>query len=581
MEDLPFKTQIKDGLSIDVAIIGAGVSGLYTGYRILSGTFKNGNEKPLNVHIFDLNDRIGGRIQSIEMPGIEIVGELGAMRYITSQKITTSLIEDVFKLKHVTFPIGHATNQFYYLRGEHYQADAWENEQKKEKKLKTRYFLRKNNEGYSAEQLFNKIVYDVLLSDPWFISKYGDLVEKVKDYEYKFKITERQWDDIKPNLTYFCENSPYDGMKLRNLGYWNVIKDQIGQEGYNFLSDAGGYYSNTINWNAAEAFPYMVGSFSLSNVEYRTIENGYDQLAYALASEYSNFAGSQLWLKNRLITFNHNLDTENKRRYKLTLWNAKYEKTWNIYADRIILAMPRRSLELLDQENFFFNCYKSCQLQTNIASVISQPSFKLLMGFEYPWWTQSFEAKSGRSITDLPMRQCYYLGTNPIDSHSLFLASYNDMRSVTFWKSLMEKKHKNQLYGNYSTSLVSKNIIENIDLPGDPASKEMVEEAMNQVRELHFDCKNIPMPYIARVKDWSQNPYGGGYHAWRAGVASDEVMRFMRKPLEDENVHIIGEAYSTQQGWTEGAFCIAENMVQEYLGMTWPSWLDKKYYLGK
>ncbi|MFX9552256.1 hypothetical protein ABTO49_22010, partial [Acinetobacter baumannii] len=45
-------------------------------------------------------------------------------------------------------------------------------------------------------------------------------------------------------------------------------------------------------------------------------------------------------------------------------------------------------------------------------------------------------ATSGHSITDLPMRQCYYFGTDPNDSHSMFLASYNDMQTVTFWKAL-------------------------------------------------------------------------------------------------------------------------------------------------
>jgi hypothetical protein len=45
-------------------------------------------------------------------------------------------------------------------------------------------------------------------------------------------------------------------------------------------------------------------------------------------------------------------------------------------------------------------------------------------------------------------------------------------------------------------------------------------------------------------------------------------------------VHICGEAYSDQQGWVEGALCVAERMLQEHFGLKWPKWLDPNYYLG-
>jgi hypothetical protein len=54
----------------------------------------------------------------------------------------------------------------------------------------------------------------------------------------------------------------------------------------------------------------------------------------------------------------------------------------------------------------------------------------------------------------------------------------------------------------------------------------------------------------------------------------------MRKPLETESIHICGEAYSDQQGWVEGAFCVAEKMLQEHFGLQRPTWLSKDYYLG-
>lgn len=147
------------------------------------------------------------------------------------------------------------------------------------------------------------------------------------------------------------------------------------------------------------------------------------------------------------------------------------------------------------------------------------------MGFEYPWWTKDFGAVAGKSITDLPIRQCYYFGTDPKNSHSLFLGSYNDMRTVSFWTPLIQQKYNQdfkfegikpdneylQKFKPHPTKLVSKEKIERISVPGSEASKNLVDEAVKQIEELHG--VNIPHPYIARIKDWSQDPYGGGYHA--------------------------------------------------------------------
>jgi monoamine oxidase len=49
------------------------------------------------------------------------------------------------------------------------------------------------------------------------------------------------------------------------------------------------------------------------------------------------------------------------------------------------------------------------------------------------------------------------------------------------------------------------------------------------------------------------------------GYSVENVMPYMRKPVVDEAIHIIGEAYSDQQGWVEGAFCVAEKCCRTTL----------------
>jgi len=560
-------------LDLDVAVVGAGVSGLYTAWRLTTG-----GDKPPRVQVFELLDRVGGRLESIVLPGMEIAGELGGMRYMESQAIIAALIEECLSafLQSMPFPMGDSSHRLFYGRGQRCLMDAWTKAQAQGQTFKTRYFVPPSLDGFNADQLFNKAIYDVLVADPWFVAHYGKKVSHPSPYEYSFQLTAADWDEVKPVLKY-CFPGPYEGMRVNDLGFWNVLKDQCGQEAYEFLSVAGGYYSNTINWNAAEAFPYMVGDFSNADTSYKTIAGGFDLIAYALARAYFDSEDAAIWTNHALVTFERNPE-KSPRRYSLAFRNVATEERLEVRADRIVLAMPRRSLELLDQGNFFFDPATNTELQTNIKASVMEPAFKLLMGFEAPWWRTTLKAEAGVSVTDLPMRQCYYFGTDPDDGHSLFLAAYNDMDPVAFWGPLEPRggtAHKK--FRGRSTHRVTKQLLD--QLQATQATSVMVAEAMKQVRELHGD-ESVPDPFVTYYKDWSVDPFGGGYHAWKAAIDVKAVMRFMRRPREEEAIHICGEAYSGQQGWVEGALCVAERMLQEQFGLSHPSWLPSDYYLG-
>lgn len=558
---------------MDTAIIGAGASGLYSAYRLVT---PNGSDATLpadQVQIFDMSHRIGGRLESVHLPGMKLVGELGGMRYLSSHRILATLIEQVFKneLTSIDFPMGDDAHLIAYLRKQRLRINSWVDAQERGKRLNTNYILNNKDRGFSASQLFNRIVYEVLMADPWFVKNFPGKATNPSKYNYQFTLTSRDWNEIKPNLTYHFDG-PYRGNKVNDIGFWNLIKDRISQEGYNFLADAGGYYSNTINWNAAEAFPYMVGDFSISGSNYKTIENGFDKIAYALAQEYLRHDGAAIWTENKLMNFRRS--KEKGVRYELKFLHLPTLTKWSAFANNIILAMPRRSLELLDQYNFFFDAHRQPLLRHNIESVMMEPSYKILLGFEYPWWRDLGEMIHGHSITDLPMRQCYYFGTDPSDGHSLLLGSYNDMTTVHFWEGLSKHPELFQVRITDPAEAEGLKAIAHVQ-----ATRIMVNEIMHQLKEVH-NSKNIPDPYVTWYKDWTRDPFGAGYHAWKAGYSVKDVMSFMRRPMNKENVFICGEAYSAQQGWVEGALCVAEKMLQEHFGRQWPEWLEKDYYLG-
>ncbi|MCW1962620.1 flavin monoamine oxidase family protein [Chryseobacterium viscerum] len=582
-KDTPLYPGMQPDLKVEVAIIGAGTSGLYTAFRLVADNKYKGHE----VQIFDMSDRLGGRLESVVMPGMNFWGELGGMRYLTSQEIVTTLIEGYplkeqdlskrtpvlkDKMTPIPFHMGEPEKLLMYIRKERFKQNAWTEEQKHDNKLITRYYLNEGDEGFSSDQLFNKIIYNVLMADAWVAETYKELIiADPNGYDYTFKLTSRDWDAIKPRMIYNFPGSPYDKRLVNDIGFWNLIKDQVSQEGYEFLANAGGYYSNTINWNSAEAFPYMVGDFS-ADTTYKTIEEGYDSIAYAVANTYMEYEGARIWSENKLITFtkDHNLTATHK--YELTFLNIQSNKTWKVYANSIVLGMPRKSLELLDQNNFFFDANRHQKLNKNIRSIIMEPAFKILMGFEGPWW-RDLDIYSGHSITDLPMRQCYYFGTDEETKNSMLLGSYGDMETETFWKALSDDKVLFKVRAARSASLEELHKFDDVQ-----ATEFMVNELMNQLKELHGI--DIPQPYVTYFRDWTDDPYGAGYHAWKAGFSVKDVMPYMRKPLADEQIHIIGEAYSDQQGWVEGAFCEAEKMLQTHFKLDWPYWLDPEYYLG-
>jgi lysine 2-monooxygenase len=73
---------------IDVAIIGGGVAGCYSAYRLArSGSFRD-------VQLFEMSDRIGGRLWSVPFDAAARgSAELGGMFFCDDQKNVLGLID--------------------------------------------------------------------------------------------------------------------------------------------------------------------------------------------------------------------------------------------------------------------------------------------------------------------------------------------------------------------------------------------------------------------------------------------------------------------------------------------------------
>ena len=374
-----------------------------------------------------------------------------------------------------------------------------------------------------------------------------------------------------------------------NIGYWNYFYTQVLNEGTNYALDAGGYSSNLINWNAANAAVYN-GEFAPGGA-FKTLKTGYSQLFVQL------FRQTQAAANQAGITFTltqstrlHSIWTENGiPHYRVAQAAEPFAPIGDTQTtDYAFLAMPKHSVELVAQatryspaEGDASHFLNALTVQNYLESVIEQPSYKIAMFFHVPWWQSAPYAPKlissqgdnasvfGPTITDLPLRQVYYFGNNAPDATGEevygLLASYDDMRFVRFWQEL-------ELGPNERRTVPISQDYQPLE-GARTAPDAMVNMLLLELARLHYGdvsaAEQIPAPLETVAMDWGYNPFGAGYHAWGAHYNINDVMQTIRKPTTlaggDGNVFIVGSAYSNDQAWVEGAFCTAESVLTDFL----------------
>ncbi len=547
---------------LDVAIIGGGVSGTYSAWRLQEA---QGDHQ--RIQLFEYGDRIGGRLFSITLPGLpNVVAEVGGMRWMPASKgdtdghVMVDKLVDYLKLAKKDFPMGNeqpedhpigAKNNLFYLRGKRFRFRDFT-----ESPDKIPYNLAWSERGFGPEDLQVKVMNSIY---PGF-----DKLSLAEQMQVKVF-----------------------GKEIWRYGFWDLLYRVLSNEGYQFMKDAGGYEANVANASAVTQLPATEYS---DDTKFLTLKTGFQTLPLTLYERFKAIPGGlipaeqRVQLNRRLVSLQYSDDTEYPYRLHFQPTRTVDGTTTDIpgaaeeivHARQVILAMPRRSLELIQSPLF-----EDPWLKENLGSVLVQSAFKLFLAYEQPWW-RSLGLVAGRSVTDLPIRQCYYMGTECEQEggdktlNSLLMASYNDIGTVPFWKGLeggvpFEGYQPKSLLGQVDANQI-------VPKTQNQVSDEMVRIAQRQVTSLH-DQVELPAPYSAVYHAWDADPYGGGWHEWKANFRLDLIIQGMRHPVQDQSVYIVGEAYSYGQGWVEGALTTAESTLQDFFGLARPSWLPAAYQL--
>lgn len=533
-------------MDLDIAVVGGGVSGAYCAWRLQQ---EDGGAR---IALFEYSDRIGGRLYTVTLPGLaHVKAEVGGMRYIPDEHIMVASLVNHLKLPTKDFPMGApapvgSNCNLFYLRGKHLRLHELADP------AKVPYNLAWSERGLGPTNLQVQVMNNIY---PGMANLSLCDLMKIKAF----------------------------GKPLWKFGFWDLMYRVLSNEGYQFMKDAGGYEANVANANAVTQLPATEYSDS---TKFLTLRDGYDQLPITLVRQFQHEMPGGV-PEDRRVQMNHRLAeiVIGSGQYRYTLifeptvtkegkTLAKRGPAIKVRAKKLILAMPRRSLELI-KSRFFDDAW----LKANIPSVLIQSAFKLFLAYERPWW-RALGLVAGRSVTDLPVRQIYYFGTEAEQEgglpfmNSLLMASYNDIGTVPFWKGL----EIGEPFQGYRPSCLEPGVSGIVPKMEFPATDEMVYVANSQVAEVHA-LPEIDRPYSAVYHTWNEDPYGGGWHEWKAHYRLDEVMCRMRKPVADEDIHIVGEAYSYGQGWVEGALDTAESTLEDFFGLKRPSWLKKGYAL--
>ncbi|MFY9826180.1 MAG: FAD-dependent oxidoreductase [Thermoanaerobaculia bacterium] len=543
---------------LDYAIVGAGVAGTYTAWRIARA------QSPLRprIRIFEALKKEGGRLVTAKIPGMPFYAELGGMRYIAGHIILASLAKEL-KLVSEEFKFDRKR---LFLRGQLIKPDGNPDAYSLKSGTLPVNYLKRTLSTALSEMEFPS-------ADPMTAYVLRKKIEAIpthpKGLHYS-SLTPDEWDEVKRHG--WLKEQP-----LYKSGFWNLLHHYFESwEVFCFVRDALGYHSIFENWNAAEAIPWFLKDF---DADYLRLRGGMEQLPVRLVQGIERRLDGDGW---KSFEFEHEVRSISAvwaTEEAAPVYELRFAETENTARARnVVLAIPQKGLKEIDFIGF--DQGRKRALENKLDSIKGHPLFKLFLGYDQAWWGDLGDNNtSGRAVTDLPLRQVYYFGAgnswDPINKRpdlttkmGVLMAGYSDADYVDFWRPLHRDNRTGEKEEPYCKLNGDLEPEEKALLEAFGATDRMVRKAQRQLRMMHPGIE-IPEPLIAFEKVWE-----AGWHSWQPHYPSWEIIDFLKRPFgRGVNIFICGEAFSCEQGWAEGALRSTELVLDE-LGFKKPDWLE-------
>ena len=541
--------------SADVVIVGAGVAGLYSAYRLLTDARVKGED--LDLVIVDRLNRTGGRLDT---DLIKITDEDGAVKTVRDEEGGMRFNYGMHQLmalnceldlcdQFVPFPMSPTKPEFglhYFLRGNEFSAAKADSS-----KWAQIYNLSLAEQGKTPGELLGEIFNTILDANSgvmvWPTPPAAPTPEDWQTFRLKFE---------------------WNGVPLNQWQLWGLLRDMgYSEECITMLSHSLGFEGPFLSLaNAGEAFQILE---DFPQPDFFTFKNGYSTLPDKLVSRIGELGGR--------IFLGVNVDkisTDYGDWYLDMTASPEGESSSRFVPGGVDKRITSPQVILAVASNALANLYKSStalhdapnaeQMWDDIQSVVNMRLLKINLYFAESWWEDEANVNPpvqyGPSFTDLPINSIYpfYSLAGPTDhKNPAALTIYCDYNNTNFWQGL-------QNVGPYFDSPLQR---EHSQPPQVifPASEAVVDQALTQIKKL-FAVAEIPDPVMTSFRLWGgESDFGYAYHQWALNANDAEVMPRLAQIAE--NLYVCNEAYSDDQGWVNGSLRSADRVLLAGFGI--------------
>ena len=365
-------------------------------------------------------------------------------------------------------------------------------------RVKTKY-MKKNGISYQMEEgagRFNKN-HTLLIKLIEELNLKKDIIKIGGDSHFidtKNEFPEKKYQDkdsfyFIDKVLRYASKEPKEFLKKYSFSEYAFMK--LPKKDVEFMIQSTGYYSRILNMNAYNA--YDTFKYNIRNdIDYYVLKNGLSSIIKNMVTFIKN-KKKQLFVNSELISFTyHKVNKENK--YFEILINQ--EKLFR--SKKLIFAVPKSTLLTLP----YFKKYYSI-----LNSISCVPLCRVYAIYKQPW----FES-IGKVTTNNPLK--YII---PINAKTgLIMISYTNGKYAIHWKKYLSNKDN-----------LNNNLKKNI--------KDV------------FD-KNTEDPNYTNICFWKD-----GMNYWKPKQNSTVLSKKIIQLDKNIPLYIIGEAYSMNQGWMEGA----------------------------
>ena len=456
----------------------------------------------LRISIYEALPFLGGRIQTQSFCNGKIISEFGAHKIDPEiQSLTTSLIKE---LDLTTIPIaykktsGLKTPIIQFLTSEEKQ-------------------IILDNQNPSLSLI--KFALKKILGEQWDID--NDNFER------------EDRNILKRALRL---NGTYNEIPLHQQGIWNVLSEVLSYEACDFLREKSASYNmKNVNQNAADWINLLVDICAIRQAPFK-LKDGMATLITAL-KDILEKKGISVKLQQKITK----LKEIAPGIIELEILNGKILQKIN--TKRVILAIPKASLLKLSSslpEKIRNHLTAVEEVSLTWITCISEINKSTLNNFDLSIY-------GGDQI---PVRMGFFeiFKDSPTKLISQF---YCDYPWTSYWSALT-----NNYYEEASNIQQIKPIL-------DP------ERLKNPIVKMLETVFPIIEPKILEwgIREWGREPFCGGKHVWKAKVQSEKIMKKFEifsliSNQTTRNIHICGEAYSSCQGYIEGALLSVERVLR-------------------